>query len=112
MTAREEEVDVDWEKVKTLPRVCLVPPEGTSRLRQLNQMTVLIRQRIMDKQSLSIHSSPHLPELSISEPANPTIPVPYVPTQQGQGMVIHQYGQVWHLDSYSPHPSFHAVDNL
>ena len=27
------EVDVDWEKVKTLPRVCLVPPEGTSRAR-------------------------------------------------------------------------------
>jgi hypothetical protein len=24
------EVDVDWEKVKTLPRVCLIPPEGMS----------------------------------------------------------------------------------
>ena len=27
------EVDVDWEKVKTLPRVCLIPPEGTFRAR-------------------------------------------------------------------------------
>lgn len=25
---RRDEVDVDWEKVKTLPRVCLIPPEG------------------------------------------------------------------------------------
>jgi len=27
------EVDVDWEKVKTLPRVCLIPPEGMFRAR-------------------------------------------------------------------------------
>jgi len=27
------EVDVDWEKVKTLPRVCLIPPEGMSSSR-------------------------------------------------------------------------------
>jgi len=27
------EVDVDWEKVKTLPRVCLIPPEGMSTAR-------------------------------------------------------------------------------
>ena len=27
------EVDVDWEKVKTLPRVCLIPPEGMSQAR-------------------------------------------------------------------------------
>jgi len=25
---RREVYDVDWEKVKTLPRVCLIPPEG------------------------------------------------------------------------------------
>jgi hypothetical protein len=36
MSAREEEVDVDWEKVKTLPRVCLVPPEGTFLTLQVN----------------------------------------------------------------------------
>jgi hypothetical protein len=55
------EVDVDWEKVKTLPRVCLIPPEGTFRARDSERLSDLITypysisdetnmQRIMVKQ--------------------------------------------------------------
>jgi hypothetical protein len=32
------EVDVDWEKVKTLPRVCLIPPEGMSQARDSERL--------------------------------------------------------------------------
>jgi hypothetical protein len=32
LEGRREERDVDWERVGTLPRVCLIPPEGMSSL--------------------------------------------------------------------------------
>lgn len=134
------EEDIDWEKVKTLPRVCLTPPEGMSSPIQsrsplqsfscscpdprlgtwyLVSYLDLMIQRTTARQSLSTLSFPqHLPlAISIYVLAQPppsrlrTIRPPYEPLALVQAQWIHPYGQEWPLDSSSPLPNSVGKDN-